>query len=106
MNMSKISSNMKISMQVGVSNSQRYINLTKIYNNLGPNFCAALPALHAFTGCDFNSLFFRKGKKRPFDLLERSPKYVEAFKKLSNIEAINDLQELFPDFEEFVCRIY
>ena len=35
------------------------------YTNLGSKVSKTLPALHAFTGCDYTSSFSRKGKIRP-----------------------------------------
>ena len=34
----------------------RYLNARKIAERLGPDICAALPGLHAFTGCDYTSV--------------------------------------------------
>lgn len=62
-NMNFIEKNVQISMHVGTGNNQKFIDVTKLYESLGPNLCSALPGFHAFTGCDFNSAFYRKGKK-------------------------------------------
>ena len=43
-------------------NTLRYINISELFSTLGTNLCNALPAYHAFTGCDFTSSFSRKGK--------------------------------------------
>ena len=40
---------LNISMEVGVKNHQRFINLTKLYENLGPQLSAALLSFHALT---------------------------------------------------------
>jgi len=68
-------------MDVGTAakNNRRYICLTAIYKELGPDLCAALPAFHAFTGCDYTSSFVCKGKVRPFKLLEKSQEFQESF---------------------------
>lgn len=49
-NMEHLQHKLNISMQVGVGNHQRFINITKLYENLGPKLSAALPGYHALTG--------------------------------------------------------
>nr|CAH7755291.1 unnamed protein product [Callosobruchus chinensis] len=62
-NMSALNNaNVKVSMEVGVSNNQRFINISKLYETLGPKLSATLPAFHALTGCDYNPAFFKKEK--------------------------------------------
>ena len=46
----------------------RYINIDKIYNQLGETLFKALPAYHALPG-DYNASLFRKGKVQPFKIL-------------------------------------
>ena len=41
----------------------RYIDLTAIAEHLGSDVCTALPALHAFSGCDSTSAFSGWEKK-------------------------------------------
>lgn len=61
--------------EVGMSNAQRFINVTELYKSLGKNICEALPGFHTFTGCDYNPAFFRKRKKRPLSILYNSDNY-------------------------------
>lgn len=68
-NIEHVKKPMQIWMELGVGNAHRYINITKLHTLLGPTVCSALPALHALTGCDYNPAFYRKGKKKPFELL-------------------------------------
>ncbi|XP_011171576.3 uncharacterized protein LOC105204222 [Solenopsis invicta] len=96
---------LKLWMHVGVGNAQRYINVSKLHETLGEKLCNALPAFHALTGCDFNPSFYRKGKTRPLTLFENSEKYIDAFKKISDIKNGNT-EEVYAILEEFVCRIY
>ena len=63
----------------------------------------ALPALHAFTGCDAVSAFIRKGKTTPYHIAKRNMCILETFKILG----------LSPDFVsedtwnyKFVCTLY
>ena len=68
-------------MDVGTTakNNRRYISFTAIHHELGSELCAALPAFHSFTGSDYTSSFVKKGKVRPFKLLEKTPEYQHAF---------------------------
>ena len=91
-------------MHVGVGNNQWYINVTKLYEKLGKDLCASLPAFHAFKGCDFNPAFFRKGKKRPFTTLQSSEKYIRAFTDLGAFP--NCVESTLAIIEEFLCQIY
>lgn len=75
-NMANISENIHIYMEVGVGKAQRFINVTQIYESLGSDLSAALPV---FTGCDFNTAFFQKGKKRPFAIMAKSNDFIECF---------------------------
>ena len=61
-------------MDVGHSsnNSRRFINVTKIQKDIGPQVCAALPSFHAFSGSDFTSCFYMKGKVRSIHQFNRN----------------------------------
>ena len=66
-----------IIMDSGVGNKRRFINLSELSNDLEcktPGLPTALPGLHAFTGTDYNSAFYRKGKNIPFQILENDSK--------------------------------
>ena len=75
-------------MEVGTvsKNNRRYINITAIANKLGPKMCSALPAFHAFTGCDYTSTFIRKGKVRPYELMSKMPAVQNAFAQIAREE--------------------
>lgn len=108
-NMKHLTDHGSIFMHVGVGNSQRFIDVTSLYATLGESMCSSLPGFHAFTGCDYNPAFFRKGKKQPFLLLEKSEKFRSAFAMLGDAEvsqSLVSLFELFPVIEEFVCRMF
>ena len=77
-------------MDVGLdrNNTRRYVDVTKFSGELGREMCSALPAIHAFTGCDYTSAFLRKGKSRPVDIVERSPRFMNAFKELGTSDII------------------
>ncbi|CAF4952709.1 unnamed protein product [Pieris macdunnoughi] len=104
-NMNAIANDMKITMHIGSGNSQRFVNITKLYEKLGTDLCSALPGFHALTGCDFNPAFYRKGKKKPLQLLRESQAYMQALGDIANIPS-RELDEVFITIEEFVCRLY
>lgn len=74
--------NVKGWLKVGVGINERYINVSKRHESLGPDLSRALPAFHAFTGCDFNPAYFKKGKKPPFTILQNSPQFIDTFSKM------------------------
>lgn len=66
---------------------------------------ASLVGFHAFTGCDFNLAFYKKGKKKPFDILRSSESHIKTFTDIANIHDC-DMNELRIKIEEFVCTMY
>ena len=102
-NMMFVKTRVKISMHVGTGNKQRFINVNELHQHLGNSLCLALPVFHALTGCDFNPCFFRKGKSRPFSILQRSEKYTEAF---ANLHVNNLDATIINVIEEYICQIY
>lgn len=48
----------------GTGNNERYINVTKLYCELGQLLAKSLIGFHAFTGCDFNPAFVLIKEKR------------------------------------------
>ena len=51
----------RIWMDAGISsnNTRRYIDINNIADTLGTELCDALPAFHAFTGCDYTASFLK-----------------------------------------------
>ena len=66
----------KLWLQVGTQskNTIRYISIDEAYEKFGSSLYNALPAFHAFIGCDYTALFERKGKVTPFKLLKKASK--------------------------------
>ncbi|KAF9411132.1 hypothetical protein HW555_009994 [Spodoptera exigua] len=89
-NMEFVESGVQISMDVGVGNSRRYIDVSRLYEILGSTLAKSLPAFHAMTGCDYNPALYRKGKKRPLTMLKNSKRYQEAFDFKSKLKLINN----------------
>ena len=44
----------------GTGNKLRYVDIIKIYEQLGASLCRSLPGFHSITGCDYNPDFLRK----------------------------------------------
>ena len=66
--------------------------------------CRALIGLHAFTGNDYVSSFFRKGKDRCWKLVEKYDKFEECFLNLGSM--IHLTEAILLQLEEFVCYLY
>ena len=86
-NLSKVKEGVRTFLEVGLqsNNSHRYIGVNAIYQNLGPQLSSAIAAYHAFTGCDYLPAFSRKGKIKPFSILEKSEEFQRAFSSLAMI---------------------
>lgn len=96
-------------LNAGTGNNQRYINLTKVYENLGSSLCRSLPGFHALTGCDYNPAFFKKGKQRPFKILMKRPEYQQALMHFGDPELLTDehrQEDIFKTIQKFICEIY
>jgi hypothetical protein len=104
-NMNFIPNDLKISMHVGTGNHQRFIDINKLYQTLGPHLCSSLPGFHALTGCDFNPAFYLKRKKKPFQILRNSQTYTQTLNDISNLPNRN-LDQLFATLEDYVCKMY
>ena len=59
------------------------INIDELYSHLGKILCKSLPAYHTFTGSDFTASFTRKGKVKPFKVLEKFTEYQSVFTELT-----------------------
>ena len=68
----------------GSGNHRRYIAVAAILEEKKPGITGALIGFHALTGCDFPSLFFRKGKVRSFQWLEEELDFIMALKPLTS----------------------
>ena len=96
----------KVIMDCGSNNNRRHIDVSAIANALDrkqKGLSAAFPALHAFTGSDFTAAFYRKGKIKPFEILEtdQTGQYISFFIKLATRET-----PIQAKAEEFVCTLY
>ena len=93
-----------ILMDAGTGDNRKLLDINTISMSLGPTVCAALPAVHAFSGCDSTSAFVRKGKLMPFRLLKKSPEFQASFALLGTSEKVSD--DVYQSVEEFTCKMY
>ena len=84
-------------MDAGVdgNNTRRYVDVTGLSKELGPDLCSALPGIPSFTGCDYTAAVLRKGKVRPL-------KYIALFAELGDSPTVTNIS----GFEAFVCDLY
>jgi len=96
----------RVFMDCGSGNSRPYIDVSRIATVLEEKqdgLATAIPALHAFTGCDFTAAFYRKGKVKPLEILENDTEgtFIELFSGMSSTDEPNHMKA-----EEFVCSLY
>lgn len=103
-NLHTIKKNLNFSIEYGVSGKRTVIDVNEIYERLGESLCKALPGFHAFTGCDYNPSFFRRGKQRPYKILQQSEEYQKAFIELGKF--FWDKYDVITVIEKFVCHLY
>lgn len=96
----------RLIMDCGSGNNRRHIDVSSIATNLESSqtgLAAAMPGLHAMTGCDFTTAFYRKGKVKPLDILQKDSTgtFSQFLGKLGSVDE--------PDqriAEEFICCLY
>lgn len=93
-------------MEVGLytKNTQRYINISTLYQKLGKRLSKSLPGFHALTGSDYSASFSRRGKVTPFKKLQKDEAAQIALANLGESENISE--EVVADIEKFVCQLY
>ncbi|CAH2215893.1 jg27480, partial [Pararge aegeria aegeria] len=96
-------------MLIGTGNNLRYVDLTKIHEQLGESICKSLPGLHAITGCDYNPAFFRRAKSKPFKILKNYVEFQEALMYFGHSEIMEDnnkQHEIFNVIQSLLCYLY
>ena len=66
----------------GNQNQSKIISLKKVCDEVGSEICNSIIGFHAFTGCDFVSSFYGKGKRKAWKVLSDNTKSKEAFESL------------------------
>ena len=98
-----------INFGTGDSCTCRVISLNRSFEPLGCSFTKALLFFHAFTGCDFTSLFFGKTKTFWFNQLQSYPRNEEvtkAFGSLSCSPLLAAVQDNVAEIKSFVNCCY
>ncbi|KAG1684928.1 hypothetical protein GQR58_009264 [Nymphon striatum] len=90
-----------------MGNSRRYINVTNIVDVLEdckPGLPRALPGYHAFTGWDFTSAFYRKGKVKALGIVQKDKtgRFVNLFISMGDVHGSVD----FDVASDLVCHMY
>jgi len=70
----------------GGKDGRRYIPVHDLCSSLSNITCQILPSLHALTGCDTTSAFFRIGKKSVYKILKTSPEELSDAVSLTNAD--------------------
>lgn len=81
-----------------------YLNINEIHRSLGNRLARALPTCHIFTGNDFNPSFYRKGKKKAYNMVTREEKFQTTFIDLLKTlpSSLTSGCSTFEAIEEFV----
>ena len=80
--------------QTGTGNKLRYVDVTQIFEQLGPSLCRSLPGFHAFIGCDYNPAFFKKGKQRSFNIMKKNEENQQEFIRFGKVGLFADLDQI------------
>ena len=88
----------------GVGNMKRLINVSKVSEDFGQEYCTALLTLHAYTGCDTTSAFKGIGKVKPMKVFDKNKGLTVCFSKLGMSWDVN--KEMIQDLEAFTCTLY
>ena len=105
-NHSKLTEGIHCYLEVGQlsKNTNRYVDVTKISLHLGISLSNALAGWHAEGGNDFNPSYAKKGKKKPFEMLENDESAQSAFASLGLTKYLS--QQTIDEIEKFVCQVY
>ena len=88
----------------GTSSSFRYTPIHDVVHEMDPRTCMALPAFHAFTGCDTVSAFGGRGKKSAWNAWQVYPEVTDAFESLLLMEEPS--ATAMAALERFVVLLY
>ena len=92
-------------LEVGLqsNNTLRHISVNQLHTTLGDALCKALPAFHAFTGCDYTSSFSGKGKIKPFKVLEKNQDLQEAFHQIGSDIQVGENR--YTSRRKHICKV-
>ena len=86
----------------GTGKSRKFIVMSS--SMLSEKHRKALAAMHAFSGNDYVSSFYRKGKKNVWKLVLKNEKFLDTFSQLGLFSSVTD--EMVESLEQFVCSLY
>ena len=86
----------------GNGKNRRQVRLSDI--DIDGEIIDSFIGFHSFTGNDFCSSFFRKGKETCFKTMLRSAKFQAVFAHLGVAWELTD--DLISDLEQFLCNLY
>ena len=85
----------------------RYIAVHNIVHNIGESKALALPAFHAFTGCDVTSSFYNRGKKTAWTMWQAFPELTVPLMVMSQESpAVDRIHQHIPTLHKFVNLLY
>ena len=96
--------NLTIYLDHGTGMHRRLINVSKLAESLGTEYCSTLLGFYVFSGEDCISAFKGKDKVTPLKKLQKNPKYQRAFSHLGKDWLVTD--ELQQEMESFTCIMY
>ena len=82
---------------------KQFIDVCKIYDNLGSDACDILPQLHAITGCDTTAYKFNVGKIRVLKKVNKVPSCLHLIKDLGDNTHLP--QNVIEDAKTFVQSV-
>ena len=69
-----------IYLYTGSGKHRQVINISKVAESKGAEYCTTLLGWYVFTGKDVTSAFKGKGKVRPLKKLQKNPRYHDTFR--------------------------
>ena len=100
--LAKVESQHRVFLDFGVGMHRKGMYLHDI--EMGTDQKKCLVGFHAFTGNDYISSFFQKGKGQCWRVVEKNRKFVTTFMRLGLMWDLTD--QIFQELEEYVCRLY
>ena len=94
--------NITVLIDNGVGKNRKIIDMSSSF--LCENKRKALAGMHSFSGNDYVSSFFRKGKKVMWKLILQNEEYIETFSNLGLFPSVTE--EVCESLENFVCQLY
>ena len=85
-----------------VGKNKKIIDMSSTF--LCGNKHKAVAGMHSFSGNDYLSSFFRKGKKVMCKLILQSEEFIETFSDLGLFTSMTE--EVNESFKKFICQLY